>query len=295
MKIILPKKFNWYNFILLTVFIVVIYFLIFLQNRKTNNTYENFANSNEQLNFYFFYTYNCPHSKKFIDEIWKKITDKYESKIVFDAIDCHHPNTKNICKSFNVKNVPAIFMVNDSSEDNKSFLKDQFKGERTYENIENFILNHLEKKERNNNKNNNKESFNPSSNETINNTTNNSDDVEFEKNEDIDNKNFTYCIKYKNPSKSNLNFCQNINEKETPTLKAWQAAYSTISHYLEKNANTYDEKKDLAYKIKNDISNFGLCDKSILDIVKKNNKKLESGSEDSDINQAINYGCGFIP
>ena len=301
MKIVLPKNFNKHNFILLAVFIVIIYFLIFFQNRKINNTYENFANSNEQLNFYFFYTYNCPHSKKFIDEIWKKITDKYESKVVFDAIDCHHPNTKGICKSFKVKNVPAIFMINDSSDDNKSFLKEQFTGERTYENIEQFILKHLNKKEKQNNTQNNtqndtqndtqnnKESFNSSSKEII-----SSDEVEFEKNEDIENKNFTYCIKYNNPSKSTLNFCQNINEKETPTLKAWQAAYSTISHYLEKNADTYDEKKYLAYKIKNDISNFGLCDKTILDIVKKNNKKLGDNQTDTDINQAINYGCGFI-
>ena len=224
-----------------------------------------------------------------------------------------------MCKSFNVKNVPAIFMVNDSSDDNKSFLKDQFTGERTYENIEKFILKHLDKKERNTNNDNNndsnsndsnstdsnsndsnsndsndKESFNSSSNETINKISNSSDEVEFEKNEDVDNKNFTYCIKHKNPSKSNLNFCQNINKKETPTLKAWQAAYSTISHYLDENATTYDEKKDLAYKIKNDISNFGLCDKTILDIVKKNNKNLGENQSDTDINQAINYGCGFI-
>lgn len=297
MKILIPKNFNWYNFVLLISFIIVIYFLIFHQKRKI---YENFTSSDssnnsatQQLNFYFFYTYNCPHSRKFFDESWKKLSDKYESRIVFDAIDCYHPNTKGICKAFNVKNVPAIFIVNDSSDDNKSFQKYKFTGERTYDNIEQFIITHLNKKENHkNNKNTNKENFNNNSRLKNNES---SSDVEFEKNEDIDNKNFTYCIKYKDQEKSNLNFCQNIDQKETPTLNGWQAAYSTMSHYLEKNANTYDEKKDLAYKIKNDISNWGLCDKSILDTVKKNNTKLENNQEDSDINQAINYGCGFIP
>jgi hypothetical protein len=259
--------------LLLLILFVIITYLLLIQSQQTQ-TKEGFSNKKKGvLNCYVFYTDKCPHSKRFLDSSWNELSKKYSDKVVFTKIDCHDKNTKNLCKVFNVKSVPAIFMVNDmDNNDNKV----EFLEERTPAKFENFIVKQISL-------NSSSESFETTS------TTPSipSTEVEFYEYEDTINKKYEYSIKYKsNPEK---NIVQKINEKETPGLKAWQGAYTVMNEYIRQNANTLDEKKKLAYEIRNKIADWHLCDPDILDSVKGN----ITDKDDMDVNKALSYACGF--
>ena len=117
-------------------------------------------------------------------------------------------------------------------------------------------------------------------------------DVEFYHNEDLVNEEYQYSIKYKDPKKSQYNLSQTINEKKSQ-LKSWQGSYTVISEYIRNNAETLNDKKDLAYNIKDKLAEWHLCDIDILNRIKNNISTIENNQIDLDINQAIQYACGF--
>ena len=292
--------------LMLLFFIITVYLLLFYLNDISQVNRENFQNQNQNqklkgsLNCYFFYTYNCPHSQKLLRTHWKTLNEKYSNKILFNKIDCLDPNTKEINNKFNVKEVPSIVVFKDYPNNNSitSNLV-EFKGERTLANLENFLITQI-------NLNSNSSS---SSNENFDNTKNTKNtknslsklntiredvinDVEFYHNEDLVNEEYQYSIKYKDPKKSQYNLSQTINEKKSQ-LKSWQGSYTVISEYIRNNAETLNDKKDLAYNIKDKLAEWHLCDIDILNRIKNNISTIENNQIDLDINQAIQYACGF--
>ncbi len=272
--------------LLLLILFVVITYLLLIQSQQTEEGFSNYDNINNKmnknkavLNCYLFYTDKCPHSKRFLDSSWKTISQKYSNKVVFSKINCHDMNTKQLCKVFNITEVPAIFMVKDMN--NEHLDKVEFLDERTPTNFENFIVKQI-------NLNNQSESFenkNQSTTKPI--SLNSMDDVEFYELEDTINKKYEYSINYKSNPKKNI--IQKINEKETPGLKAWQGAYTVINEYIRQNAPTLNEKNKLAFEIRNKIADWHLCDPDILNNVKRN----ITDPIDMDVNKALVYACGF--
>ena len=294
--------------LMLIIFIIIMYLLLFNVNLNTNlnlnfqqinlETFENNSNSNitnisnsnnkkEVLNCYLFYAYNCAHSQKLLKSHWKTLNEKYSNKIVFNKIDSLHPNTKEISKKFKIKEVPAIIIFKDSdilNNNNNNIV--EFKGERTLSNLENFIIKQLNINELNkSNENFVDTKLNTVKEDIIN-------DVEFYHNEDLNKEEYQYSIKYKDPEKSQYNLSQTINEKNS-RLKSWKGSYTVISEYIRYNTKTLKDKKDLAFKIKDKIAEWHLCDPDILNIIKKNISTMENNQEDLDINEAIRFACGF--
>jgi len=295
--------------LMLIIFIIIMYFLLFNFNTNLNlnlntnlnvqqinlETFENNNNNNsnsnnskkEVLNCYLFYAYNCAHSQKLLKSHWKTLNEKYSNKIVFNKIDSLHPNTKEISKKFKIKEVTAIIIFKDSdvlNNNNNNIV--EFKGERTLANLENFIIKQLNINELNkSNENFVDTKLNTVKEDIIN-------DVEFYHNEDLNKEEYQYSIKYKDPEKSQYNLSQTINEKNS-RLKSWQGSYTVISEYIRYNTKTLKDKKDLAFKIKDKIAEWHLCDPDILNIIKKNISTMENNQEDLDINEAIRFACGF--
>ena len=116
--------------------------------------------------------------------------------------------------------------------------------------------------------------------------------VEFAHNEDLNKQEYQYSITYKDPLKAQYNLSQTINEKETK-LKSWQGSYTVMSEYLKNNAETLNDKKRLAFQIKDKIAEWHLCDPEILNTIKKNISMMENNQIDLDINNSIKYACGF--
>ena len=285
--------------VMLIIFIIIIYFLLFNFNFQQINL-ETFENSNnnssissssnnkkEVLNCYLFYAYNCAHSQKLLKSHWKTLNEKYSDKIIFNKIDSLHPNTKEISKKFKIKEVPAIIIFKDTdilNNNNNNIV--EFKGERTLANLENFIIKQLNINELNkSNENFVDTKLNTVKEDIIN-------DVEFYHNEDLNKEEYQYSIKYKDPEKSIYNLSQTINEKNSQ-LKSWQGSYTVMSEYIRYNTKTLKDKKDLAFKIKDKIAEWHLCDPDILNIIKKNISAMENNQEDLDINEAIRFACGF--
>ena len=90
MKII-EKILKYEEIWMLIIFITLTYLLLFYLNTTSNsktyiphplNTKEGFVNYKKQgpLNCYLFYTYNCPHSQKFLKTHWKNLNDKYKCR-----------------------------------------------------------------------------------------------------------------------------------------------------------------------------------------------------------------------
>jgi hypothetical protein len=308
---------DWYAFCLLMAFTIAIYFLLFylkpyfepfdvnknekegFQNQNNNSVLGKLMNPNETVNMFMFYAYDCPHSQKLLQTHWKDLQKKYSDSIVFNKIDCYHPDTKHLPKVFNVKKTPAIFMVKEPigvKNTTDSVDKIQFKGERTMENIEKFILDNINSNNHVNKK--TKEEFegeealeeSPTPTEEV--KEDELNDVFFTKTENIGSKDYKYCIKYAN--RTSANQCQHINEKENPQIKAWQGAYTMMNQFIKEKGKNIEDKKNLAYKIKNHLSDWHLCDKAILDSVKKNTEKEQNNQEDMDSNTAMQYACGFI-
>ena len=290
--------------LMLLFFIISVYLLIFYLNDISQVNRENFQNQNLKgsLNCYFFYTYNCPHSQKLLRTHWKTLNEKYSNKILFNKIDCLHPNTKEISNKFHIKEVPSIVVFKDSPNNNNSITSNlvEFKGERTLANLENFLIKQI------NLNSNSSSNSSSSSNENFDNTKNTKNslsklntikedvinDVEFYQNEDLANEEYQYSIKYKDPKKSQYNLSQTINEKKSQ-LKSWQGSYTVMSEYIRNNAETLNDKKDLAYNIKDKLAEWHLCDIDILNRIKNNISLIENNQIDLDINQAVQYACGF--
>ena len=290
--------------LMLLFFIITIYLLLFYLNDLSQVNRENFQNQNSNsnsnlnsnskgtLNCYFFYTYNCPHSQKLLRTHWKTLNEKYSNKILFNKIDCLDPNTKEISNKFKVKEVPSIVVFKDSPNNNgiTSNLV-EFKGERTLTNLENFLIKQINLNsnenfvDNTNSKSNSLAKLNTIKENVLN-------DVEFYHNEDLNNEEYEYSIKYKDPKKSQYNLSQTINEKKSQ-LKSWQGSYTVISEYIRNNAETLNDKKDLAYNIKDKLAEWHLCDIDILNRIKNNISSLENNQIDLDINQALQYACGF--
>jgi hypothetical protein len=309
---------DWYAFCLLIAFTIAIYFLIFylkpyfesFESESSSSSVEGFENKeenvlgklmnpNQTVNMFMFYAYDCPHSQKLLQTHWKDLQHKYGESIVFNKIDSYHPDTKHLPKVFNVKSTPAIFMIKEpigAKNTTDSIDKIEFKGERTIENIEKFILDNISDKT---NSRKTKEEFEAEGEEESEKipteTTSPIDDelkeIYFTKTENLGSRDYKYCVKYADRASSNQ--CQHINEKETPQLKAWTGAYTMMNQFIKEKAKTVDEKKNLAYKIKNHLADWHLCDKTILDSVKKNTANEQNNQEDIDSNTAMQYACGF--
>jgi hypothetical protein len=308
---------DWYAFCLLIAFTIAIYFLLFylkpyfesftylegFENKEGNedNVEGKLMNPNKTINMFLFYAYNCPHSQKLLQTHWKDLQKKYSDSIVFNKIDCYHPDTKHLPKVFNIKNTPAIFMIKEpigAKNTSDSIDKVEFKGERTMENIEKFILDNISDTNKKTKEDFEADESQQTTTPTITTTPTEEvkeydlNDIFFTKTENIGSKDYKYCIKY--AERASANQCQHINEKETPQIKAWQGAYTMMNQFIKQKAKTIDEKKKLAYQIKNHISDWHLCDKAILDSVKKNTENEQNNQEDIDSNIAMQYACGFI-
>jgi hypothetical protein len=313
---------DWYAFCLLIAFTIAIYFLLFYLKpyfesfesssssaslegfeNKEENVLGKLINPNKTINMFMFYAYDCPHSQKLLQTHWKELQNKYTDSIVFNKIDCYHPDTKHLPKVFNIKNTPAIFMIKEpigAKNTTDSVDKIEFKGERTMENIEKFILDNISDKNDNRktkeefeveeqNKPTEENTSSPSPTEGA--TDVDLSDIFFTKTENIGSKDYKYCIKYATRTSSNQ--CQHINEKENPQVKAWQGAYTMMNQFIKENGKSVDEKKNLAYKIKNHLADWHLCDKTILDSVRKNTEIETNNQQDIDSNAAMQYACGF--
>jgi hypothetical protein len=280
----------WKTFIILLLFTIIIY--LFLLNNQS--FVEGFTNNKADINCYVFYTDSCPHSKKFFRDNWGQLKAKYGNQVVFNKIDCNDPNMKPICKNFEIKSVPTIYIIKDnldtSNNSNKKIDKIPFNGVRNLENLEKFLNENIAKFNSQNNQVAKKESFNDANNQPT-----MDDPVDFEQMEDMNNKTYKYCINYRDPKKSKYNLCQRINEKETPNIKSWQGAYSTVNEYLNKvtKSNSLVDKKTIAFKHQNDIADWHLCDPLLLQSIKTNVESLPNNKDDMDVNTAIQYACGF--
>ncbi len=315
---------DWYAFCLLIAFTIVVYFLLFYlkpylesfevnegfsnqqdidnnheNNKKGNDVLGTLINPNQTINMFLFYAYNCPHSQKLLQTHWSELQNKYGDSIVFNKIDCYHPDTKHLPKVFNVKTTPAIFMIKEPigvKDTSDSIDKIEFQGERTMENIEKFILDNLQNMNNENTVKKTKEDFEGEEEKstpapTEQGTEDDFKDIFFTKTENIGSKDYKYCIKYAN--RTSANQCQHINEKETPQIKAWQGAYTMMNQFIKEKGKTLDEKKNLADKIKNHLADWHLCDKDILESIRKNTEKEKNNQDDLDSNMAMQYGCGF--
>jgi hypothetical protein len=273
----------WVNFIILITFTIIIYSFLLT---NCNDRMEHFTS--DVLVFYVFYSDNCPHSQKFIKEQWNILREKYANKVVFNKINCGEESSKGMCKTFGVKSVPAICLA---KENEKPIF---FKGVRSLDNLEKFLNQHIELSNNNNHteffeKETEHQNQNKVKLPTIN------DLVEFEQNEDMTNKTYKYCIKYMDEEKKQFNHCQTINEKETPNLKSWQGSYSVVSDYLKRvtGKGNLADKKMVAFKNKDHLADWHLCDPILLQTIKSNVEKI-GDKDDMDINTAIQYGCGFM-
>jgi hypothetical protein len=268
---------------------------------------EHFANptstptNNEKsvLNFYLFYSNNCPHSQKFLNDQWNILRKKYANKVIFNKFNCDEEKSAGICKLFDIKSVPTICLMYESytKSQNQKFV---FEGVRSLENLEKFLNNHIELNTNTNteffkeSKSNSKSEIEMEVKKTKMQPTMN-DLVEFEKIEDIKNKNYKYCIKYNDEDKKEFNHCQSIDEKETPNLKSWQGSYTVVSDYLKKVTRKGDlqDKKTIAFKYRDQLADWHLCDPILLQTIKTNIESLPDNKDDMNINAAIEYGCGF--
>ena len=145
----------------------------------------------------------------------------------------------------------------------------EFTGERTESNFENFLVEQISKYEKEEFEDVESESNSITSYKNININVPTSktvvDNVEFSQTEDPKTMKSEYCIKYKNPTELQHDRCQGIDEKLTPNVKSWQGAYTLMSDFIKTNATTLDDKKNLAYKIKNNIAVKSKINKHILD------------------------------
>jgi hypothetical protein len=278
----MSKNCYWKIFILLLLFTIIVYVYL-IYNPNVEGFIGNINNNKSILNFYVFYSEKCPHSNIFLNTNWNILRQKYANKIIFNKIDCDDVNTKGICINFGVKSVPTIYIVKEKDDTEKDD-KIIFQGERSLENLEKFLNHHIEL--------NKKEFFeNTSTSQQIKPTID--DIIEFEQLEDIKKKEYSYCIKYKDEDKKIFNHCQNINEKETPNIKSWQGSYTVIGDYLKTVTKNLEEKKQVAFKNKDNISDWHLCDPILLQTIKTNTELMTDNKEDLDVNKSIEYACGF--
>jgi len=293
--------------IILGIFLAILLICLLVSFTGNNNKLEYFTSSSNRkgvVNCYLFYTDKCPHSRLFLNNEWKKLKNNYSNKVVFNQIDCYDNNTKNICKNFGVKTVPTIYIFNDNDAIDT---RNKFNGTRTYENVEKFINQYISKNnnlERFNNTNTNTTRMNNNNNTRMNNTNTNTntrmnnnssnllDNIDFYKLEDFSKKEYTYCIRYKDRQKPDI--CQTINENTMVGAKGWQGAYSVINAFIREHSSNKQEMDELAYKIRNKISEWGLCDKDLLQNFQNKLQLMEGQENDVSINLAIQKACGFI-
>jgi len=273
--------------IMLAVFVITVYLFLFYLNNVSDIPVEHFTTNKQSSTFicYLFYTNKCPHSMRFLNDPWNTVSNKYSDKITFQKIDCYAPENKNFCKALNIREVPTIMVVRERLDSNNVFADKQiFKQERTFNNFEAFIVNQIKVHEKENFTNTDSTSSNSTSAMNI-------DNINFTQDEQIDKKTYEYCVSYMDINNQKpIRNCQEINEKNT-NVKSWQGAYTVMSEFINKNASSKESKNVLADKIKNNISDWHLCDPVILDNVKKSIKN--NNGDDMDTLNAIKTACGL--
>lgn len=245
------------------------------------------------LLFYLFYTEDCPHSNKFMNEQWLTLSRKYQGKILFDKFDCRNSKNKAICESFNIKSVPALFLIEGDTHL-------QFRGERTLNRIDSFLAKNLKEHfETNLNKNQPKIIISDTlpSEESL--PTERSFkkidlilplDAELTKNEDYADEIYEYCVKYPEKYKE-YNSCLSANIKKEKGIKPYQLAYTILSTHIRRSSGG-DPKimKKNAYQLKDKIAEWGLAQKELLEQIYNQSQD----QEDQDIASAFLHACGFI-
>ena len=279
--------------VILVVSIFTIYFIITYLNPIHHNhtSIKEGFNTGNSLNLYLFYTEDCPHSKKFKNDQWKILKNKYQLQIVFNEFNCKEESSKSICKRFQIKIVPAIFLINDETHL-------EFKGERSIKRLEDFLDKNIKD---------HKEHFNDSKNDSKSESKSDiviSDvlpatpqdnskvkvpcDAELTKVEDIDKEFYEYSVKYPKEF-SQYNMTLSADLKKEKNIKPYQLAYTIIHEHIRRCGNNeLETMKKIAYKMKDKIAEWGLAQRELLEQIRKQNIPSEK-----DITTAIMYAMGF--
>lgn len=254
----------------------------------------------DALNFYLFYSPECPHCQKFLNEQWPTLSRKYKSQIVFNKINCLEDNDKNICKRFNIKSVPALFLVEGDTQ-----LK--FHGERSLERITDFLDRNLKERFEEKNNSSEKTTVPTSTPEIIISDTLPAEEptkapkpkvtglvpcnAELTKLEDLDDEVYEYCVKYpKEYKKYNLCLKANLRKHSERNVRPHQLAYTVLAEHIRRcSGNDADTMKKNTYKIKDKIAEWGLCQRELLEQI----RNQSTDQVDKDVASAFLYGCGF--
>uniref|UniRef100_A0A6C0E7J3 Thioredoxin domain-containing protein n=1 Tax=viral metagenome TaxID=1070528 RepID=A0A6C0E7J3_9ZZZZ len=270
--------------VILTISIFTIYLIITYLNPIHKDThiegFSNNSNNKNSLNLYLFYTEDCPHSKKFLNDQWITLKKKYQSQIVFNEFNCKEESSKGICKRFQIKIVPAIFLIEDTTHL-------EFKGTRSLQRLQEFLDKNIKD---------HRENFNQSSStdvivsDDLPATTNEKIpcDAELSKVEDLDKEFYEYSIKYPKPY-SQYNMTLNANLKKEKNIKPYQLAYTIIHEHIRRCGNNdLETMKEAAYKMKDKIAEWGLAQRELLEQIRKQNN-----SDEKNVTTAIMYAAGF--
>ncbi|XP_022128677.2 dnaJ homolog subfamily C member 10 [Pieris rapae] len=104
----------------------------------TPSTYKTFLNSG--LHFINFYSPFCPPCQNLADD-WKKLAELYKGIIKFGAVNCKYYNS--FCyHSMRIGNYPSLYLYPNGKEG--SFV--QYTGQRTFEDLEKFVLLYIKKR-----------------------------------------------------------------------------------------------------------------------------------------------------
>jgi hypothetical protein len=269
--------------LILTVSIFTIYLIITYLNPIHHQPIKEGFFNNNSLNLYLFYTEDCPHSKKFLNEQWPILKKKYQSQIVFNEFNCKDESSKGICKRFQVKIVPAIFLIEDTTHL-------EFKGDRSLQRLEDFLDRNIKD---------HREHFNQPTSKVI--VSDNLPaikppvklskvpcDAELTKTEDLDKEEYSYSIKYPEEY-SQYNMTLNANLKKEKNIRPHQLAYTIIHEHIRRcGGNDLETMKQVAYKMKDKIAEWGLAQRELLEHIRKQNDSSEKG-----VTTAIMFAMGF--
>jgi ABC-type transport system substrate-binding protein len=240
--------------------------------------------------------------------IWNKIINNLPNNAKYEEIDCNK-DLKKVNEN-KITSVPTIILsVNNGSNNGLSIDKKMYMGDRTYDDIDNFL--------RYNGVNLVKRQF-----ENFNNGYSNSPDptqpinphcpaVTFDKQIDLKNDNYMYQIFN---SDGQYGYAEG-GYNDDKLLNPYMAAYSTIDSYLSSlplvngnsvnpTKNSYKNINECAQLYANNIINFGLCDADQLNNVLSYQSNINAGLHQSIVDNtdystninvvnAIKQVCGF--
>lgn len=270
------------------------------QNNSQNNSIgsgylPSYLNKTDVIKVKLFYKANCKYCANFMPT-WNKIINNLPTNAKYEEIDCNKDLTK--VNENKITSVPTIILLVNNE-------KKVYMGDRTYNNIENFLrFNGVSLVQRQFENFNNGYSISSDLTQSLN---PHCPAVTFDKQIDLQNDNYIYQIFNSDGQYGYAAGGYNSNKLLTP----YMAAYSTFDSYLsslpddnDPTKNSYKNINECAQLYANNIINFGLCDSEQLNNILGYQSNISSGLNQSRIDDidystnqyvvnAITQVCGF--